>query len=49
MSGYTVNAIIDNPARGQDGKEVIGQFFVSNLGELFLYDVFQDFTFVPVD
>ena len=49
MSGYTVNAIIDNPARGQDGKETIGRFFVSNLEELYSYDVFQDSIFVPVD
>ena len=49
MSGYTVNAIIDNPARGQDGKETIGRFFVSNLEELYFYDVFQDSIFVPVD
>jgi hypothetical protein len=49
MSGYTVNAIIDNPARGEDGKEIIGRFFVSNLGELYFYDVFQGLIFVPVD
>lgn len=49
MSGYTVNAIIDNPARGQDGKEIIGRFFVSKSGELYFYDVLQNGMFVPVN
>lgn len=47
MKGYAVHPLIYNPAR--NGEEKIGNFFVSEIGELYFYDPGQGLLYFPVD